>query len=128
LLNESGVKLFIYGIGTEKGAPIPVHGLYKRDQNGALVISRMSPELLRNLASETGGIYVKSIAGAGDTAELYDGGIKTMLGEGRKNVAKQKKWREIYQMPLLVALILIVYAQFKSAPHREIRAKSHRHD
>jgi len=62
-LRDAGVVVAAIGIGTERGAPIPMPaqpGTYKLDRDGSTVISRLHPETLRELASGTGGIYVEA--------------------------------------------------------------------
>ncbi len=50
---KEGVKTFIVGLGTEKGAPIPdARGDYKRDGDGNIVLSKANFEMMEALASK----------------------------------------------------------------------------
>lgn len=53
---KEGVKTFIVGLGTEKGAPIPdARGDYKRDSDGNIVLSKANFEMMKSLASKGNG-------------------------------------------------------------------------
>ncbi|MBX2902028.1 MAG: VWA domain-containing protein [Chitinophagales bacterium] len=50
---EEGIKTYILGIGTEKGAPIPAgNSDFKRDENGSIVLSKANFSMMKELASE----------------------------------------------------------------------------
>ncbi len=60
---EEGIKIFSIGVGSEKGGPIPLkrNGIimsYKKDQDGATVITKMNKKILAEVAKETNGTYV----------------------------------------------------------------------
>ena len=60
---EEGIKIFTIGVGTEKGGPIPLkrNGIvmsYKKDQNGATVITKLNTNTLSEIAKEANGTYV----------------------------------------------------------------------
>ncbi len=60
---QQGVTIFTVGIGTKKGAVIPIrkngslYG-YKKDKNGQTVITRLNDQILKKIAEVTGGKYI----------------------------------------------------------------------
>ncbi len=53
---KEGVKTFVVGLGTDKGAPIPdARGDYKRDADGNIVLSKANFEMMKNLAEKGNG-------------------------------------------------------------------------
>ena len=61
--NKLGLKIITIGLGTEKGGPIPLKEnghvkSFKRDQNDAVVITKLNQESLRAIAKNTKGGYV----------------------------------------------------------------------
>jgi Ca-activated chloride channel homolog len=59
-LTGSGMALAIMGIGTETGAPLPLpRGGFLKDDSGAIVMPSLEQGLLRQLASDTGGRYMR---------------------------------------------------------------------
>lgn len=57
---EQGIKIFTIGIGTPEGAPISINGEYISDENGEMVVSKLNEQMLREIASTTGGAYVRA--------------------------------------------------------------------
>lgn len=61
--NKNGMKIITIGVGTLKGGPIPIkeNGVvqsFKRDNNNEVVITKLNPESLKEIAKETKGGYV----------------------------------------------------------------------
>lgn len=63
-LKEDGVKTIVIGVGSALGEPIPLVDArgnvlgYKKTTNGQTVMSKMSPELLQQVAETTGGVFI----------------------------------------------------------------------
>lgn len=60
---ENGIKIITVGVGTKKGGPIPIkqNGItqsFKRDNQGEVVVTKMYPEQLKEIAEITKGGYV----------------------------------------------------------------------
>ena len=53
LAEEKKIALYIMGVGTVEGGPIPSLKGYKRDNQGIVVISKLRPDELQVLASKT---------------------------------------------------------------------------
>ena len=61
-LEQEAVVVHSIGIGTSKGAPIPLPAGdgpdYKQDENGQIVVSRLQEQTLREVAARTGGVFL----------------------------------------------------------------------
>lgn len=57
---EQGVKIFTIGIGTPEGAPIRIAGDFIRDEKGEMVVSKLNETMLEEIASMSGGAYVRA--------------------------------------------------------------------
>ncbi|CAM3814325.1 VWA domain-containing protein [Flavobacterium cucumis] len=61
---DKGVRILTIGVGTAKGALIPLKDdkgtivSYKKDQNGENVITKLYPEILQNIANKTKSKYI----------------------------------------------------------------------
>ena len=104
----AGVNILAIGIGTENGDYVPnadFPGNRMIDENGQPVISRLQPEVLRNLAEATNGKY--AAAGSGDDiASLVKNSIKDLDAfemEGRQ----REVTIEYYQWFLLPAIVFL---------------------
>jgi len=60
-ISELGIQVYIIGVGTEEGAPIPTPKGHKRDKLGNVIISKLQAAAIQQLAVDSGGIYVNSI-------------------------------------------------------------------
>ena len=63
IVQEMGITIFTVGLGTTKGAPIPIKKnevieSYKKNSDGDVVITKLVPELLQEIASSSSGIYI----------------------------------------------------------------------
>jgi Ca-activated chloride channel family protein len=64
LAKEKGIKILTIGVGTEVGGNIPIRGdnnviaEYKKDRNGEVVITKLNPEILQNIAKSTKATYI----------------------------------------------------------------------
>lgn len=57
---EAGIVIYTVGIGTPGGAPITIDGQVMKDDQGQIVVSKLSEETLQQIAVLTGGSYVRA--------------------------------------------------------------------
>lgn len=60
---EEGIKVFTIGVGSAKGGPIPIkrNGIvlrYKKDNSGEVVITKLNPDTLIEIAENGNGIFI----------------------------------------------------------------------
>jgi len=123
LATENDIKIYVIGMGTIEGAPIPTPQGYKKDGQGNVVISRLNEKILAELAEQTGGVYVTSIGSEKDTFEIYDSGIKSALEDSTIAGADAKRWNEYYQLPLFLALLLLIIESLSRTNLRTLKSK-----
>jgi Ca-activated chloride channel family protein len=112
---KAGVKVFVLGIGSDAGAPIPEkEGGFKKDASGGVVISKLDEKLLTFIAEKTGGVFTRSISGDGDLERIYNRGIKVSSEDKELTTTREKLWRERYQWFLLAAIFFVVAEFFIS--------------
>lgn len=107
-IKKYDIKIFVIGIGTAEGAPIPLDGGgYKTDQDGKVVITKLNEDALKSLALSTGGGYARSVTGDLDLEQIYFQGIKKSL----ENSELKTKQRRIpvyeFQKFILAALVML---------------------
>jgi Ca-activated chloride channel family protein len=113
--NESGIKIFTFGVGTELGAPIPIkrNGIvetYKKDLDGNTVITKKNPEILKTIAEVSNGEYYD-----GNDTELVLNFIQETLKEMDKKEFEAKKfvsYKDQFQVFLLIGFILLLLEVF----------------
>lgn len=112
---ELGIKIFILGVGTTAGAPINTPDGYKKDDKGTIIITKLNETVLKELAEDTGGIYVQSMTSEADTDLLYKMGIKKQLEDQAQKSTRAKRWNEYFQFPLAIALIIMLWSPLSHA-------------
>lgn len=65
IAKEKGIKIVTIGVGTPNGGTIPIKAdngavaEYKKDNEGNVVITKLNPEILQNIAQNTKGTYIE---------------------------------------------------------------------
>lgn len=105
---KEGVRIFAIGIGKKGGSLIPdAKGGFKKNDQGELIVTKVDEEILQKIALETGGIYVRSVAGNLDLEQIYLENIrKTMEKREFKGITRKIR-EERFQWFLLAALFLL---------------------
>ena len=85
MAKDKNVRIFSIGMGTEKGAMIPIKDnrgniiSYKKDQNGDNVITKMYPETLKSISDKTKSKYING----SNTKEVVEA-VKSQLDKIEK--------------------------------------------
>jgi len=84
-LEESGIKLFTFGVGTTKGSRIKTNYGFKTDRNGREVFTKLNAKDLKTLAIKTGGKYFEINDESNDIERLINAinGIEGELRDSR---------------------------------------------
>lgn len=58
---KQGVRVFVLGVGSPDGSPIPVEGTndFRRDKDGNVVVTRLNEQMCQEIARAGNGIYVR---------------------------------------------------------------------
>ncbi|MDA9552443.1 VWA domain-containing protein, partial [Flavobacteriaceae bacterium] len=88
---EEGIKIFTIGVGSLKGAPIPIkqNGIvlnYKKDRSGETVVTKLNEETLRAIAEEANGQYINGL----NTTEVVEA-IRDILNKMDKKEFEAKE-------------------------------------
>jgi len=104
-LEETGIKLFTFGVGTEKGSRIRTNYGFKTDNNGREVSTKLNSKDLKTLAIKTGGKYFEINEGSNDIERLINAinGIEGELKDSRVIDVSSNK----YYYFIALALVLI---------------------
>jgi Ca-activated chloride channel family protein len=110
-LLAEGYRVSVLGVGTAKGAPVPLgDGGFLKDTGGAILMPRLEPETLQALAAAGGGRFV--------VATLDDTDVDTLIPEPgafqgtkvKRQDLKADQWREEGPWLLLALLPLAALA------------------
>ena len=110
-LSDSGIIILSVGLGSTKGAPIPIKEnnivkSYKKDNKGEVVITKLNDELLKKIATQSSGKYIK-----GDNTSLVVDEIINELKEMDKKEFESKQFvsfKDQFQWFLGAGLLLFL--------------------
>ena len=106
-LRKAGVPLFVLGVGSEAGAPVPLPEGGFAEQDGVQVQSRMAVAAYRQWAQTSGGRFAEVSDGDADWIALHDRGIADVQGDPVSPEASAA-WNERYPWFLAPALALFM--------------------
>lgn len=131
---NDGLTIYTIGVGTAGGGKVPAYdrlkfspdspearagnqGPWVRSQYGAEVISRLDSQALRAIASVGGGSYFEFRPGENTFPNIRSKNISTLVERTRK--IKTRDYDEWFQIPLGIAMLLIVLEPLLSRPRRK---------
>jgi Ca-activated chloride channel family protein len=127
-LRERGGRVFVVGIGTEEGGPIPSRDdrgqvvAYRRDKKGQLTVSRLVPETLESLAKAGAGKFYRL---SDDERELDDFLNEVGVLRSQRDPESESKRRivreEQFQIPLALALVIFLVESLISRRNRSLK-------
>ena len=118
-LKESGVIIYTVGIGSPDGAPIfdPALNDFKKDEDGATVVSKLNEKDLQEIALKTGGQYLlfnNADEVSGKLSALLDNMEKKHIGgSGIKIYQSYFQWFLLFAFLLLLIEIIIPERKMK---------------
>ncbi|MEW5892596.1 MAG: VWA domain-containing protein [Pseudomonadota bacterium] len=113
-LKTAGIPLYVLGVGSAGGAPVPLPEGGYAEQDGVQVVSRMAATRYGELAQRTGGVFVPAVDGDADWASLYDHHL-ARLPAAPPPADAVRTWRELYAWCLAPALLLLLWLHLPRA-------------
>ena len=116
MAKDKNVRIFSIGMGTEKGAMIPIKDnrwniiSYKKDQNGDNVITKMYPETLKSISDKTKSKYING----SNTKEVVEA-VKSQLDKIEKTEFESQQIADFesqYQWFLALGFLLLLVDVF----------------
>lgn len=104
---KKGVNVFILGVGSEKGVPIPTgDGGYMTDNNGSTVMSVLNEKMCREIAQAGSGMYIH-VDNTSDAQRKLNNELEK-LQKGDSESVIYSEYNEQFQAFALLALLLLV--------------------
>ena len=111
LIIENNINLISIGVGQDSGSTIPIKingtvDSYKKDNNGEVVITKRNSEILKKIASSSGGEYID-----GNITEVTLESVKAKLDEIDKSefeTSQFVEYKQQFQIFILIALLFII--------------------
>jgi Ca-activated chloride channel family protein len=104
---KEGVNVFILGVGTTKGAPIPLQdGGYMEDNDGHTVLTKLNEQMCKDIASAGKGVYIH--VDNATTAEMQLDKALSRLQDGDFGTTSYTDYDEQYQTFVLLAVLMLI--------------------
>ena len=114
-LNQRNIRVITLGVGTEQGAVMPAEGGgFVKDERGAVVLSRLQPQTLRDLARLTNGAYANAAAWV-DLKALLDQTVERGK-QGGFTKRSEVRMQERYQWFLAAGLLFLAWSYWREFP------------
>ncbi len=106
---REGVRIYTVGVGSTKGAPIPLQKrggnvVYKKDDRGNVVMTRLNPAMLERIAGAGNGKYFHAGVKLHMT-HIYDEVMK--MEKKRFNESRMQMYKQQYHIFVLCALFFL---------------------
>ncbi len=110
-VTSASVAVYTIGVGSAEGVPLPqvdetgVRQGFRRDDDGAVITTRLNETALQDIAMQTGGRYYRIGPGAGGLSRLVE-----EIGRGGREVESREftRFEEQYQIFLAAAFLLLI--------------------
>lgn len=104
---KKGVNVFILGVGTSKGAPIPDgNGGYLKDNNGQIVLSALNEQMCQQVAKAGNGVYIH-VDNTSDAQEKLNKEL-SKLQSGISDTVVYSEYNEQFQIFGIILLLLLI--------------------
>lgn len=104
---KQGINVYILGVGTPKGSPIPLgSGEYMTDNNGNTVMTALNESMCRELAQAGKGRYIH-VDNTSDAERQLDDDI-SKLQKGETDAVVYSEYDEQFQAFGLLAILLLI--------------------
>ena len=114
-VKQRGIRVITLGVGTEAGSIVPgKDGGFVKDERGAVVMSKLNPTTLKQLASATGGAYAEA-SGWLDLPAL----LQQTVERGKQGALLERRsvrLGERFQWFLAPALLLLLWSYWHEFP------------
>ena len=104
---KKGINVFILGVGTSKGAPIPDgNGGYLKDNSGQIVLSALNEQMCQQVAKAGNGVYIH-VDNTSDAQEKLNKEL-SKLQSGISDTVVYSEYNEQFQIFGIILLLLLI--------------------
>ena len=104
---KKGISVFILGVGTSKGAPIPDgNGGYLKDNSGQTVLSALNEQMCQQVAKAGNGVYIH-VDNTSDAQEKLNKEL-SKLQSGISDTVVYSEYNEQFQIFGIILLLLLI--------------------
>ena len=105
---EKGMRVYVLGVGSPKGAPIPIPGTndFMTDNSGKTVMSALNEEMCKQIASAGGGVYIH--VDNNSNAQLQLNNELDKLAKKEMETTIYSEYDDQFQAVCIIVLLLLI--------------------
>jgi Ca-activated chloride channel family protein len=105
---EKGISVYILGVGSLEGAPIPAEASndYRRDKDGNVIVTKLNEEMGQNIAKAGNGAYIR-VDNTNNAQRLLEKEVDK-LAKADVTTEVYKDYDEQFQLVAWIVLLLLV--------------------
>lgn len=107
---DNQIRVIAVGVGNPEGELIPLQTAngkeYKKDKKGNPVLTKLNEKVLKDLAQQTGGVYIRYSSEQKTASDILD--QLDQLDKTTNKTLKLFKYKNRYQIVLIFALICLI--------------------
>ena len=102
---KKGIRVFVLGVGSPDGAPIPIEGTneYRKDNSGNVIVTRLNEQMCQEIAKEGKGIYVRV-----DNSNSAQKAINQEVNKMAKSDVESKVYTEFNEQFQAIAWVILL--------------------
>ena len=106
---EKGIKVYVLGVGSPQGAPIPMPGnsQYITDNTGNVVVSKLNESMCREIAAAGQGAYIY-VDNSSSAQEQLSGYVDKLAKKEMESAVYSEYDEQFQAVALLVLLVLVL--------------------
>ena len=106
---EKGIKVYVLGVGSPQGAPIPMPGSsqYITDNTGNVVVSKLNESMCREIAAAGQGAYIY-VDNSSSAQEQLSGYVDKLAKKEMESAVYSEYDEQFQAVALLVLLVLVL--------------------
>lgn len=121
--HDSGMNVFILGVGSANGAPIPTVDGYMKDNSGETVMTRLNEEMCQQVAQAGKGRYIH-VDNTSDAQRFLNNHL-AKLQQGESDVVIYSEYADQFQAVGIILILLLILEvcvlEIKNPKFRNIR-------
>lgn len=105
---KHGIRVFILGMGTKKGAPVRLHDGTFLQHDGEMIFTKLN-EHIATLATKTGGVYIEQTTSFEDIKTMF---LEMVRQDAKKELKSQEieRTKPLFYYPLGMAMLFLLLA------------------
>lgn len=112
LAHEKGMNVYILGVGSIEGAPIPIEGGndYRRDKENNVVVTKLNEQMAQAIAQAGGGAYIR-VDNTNNAQKLLESEVDK-LAKADVETEVYTEYNEQFEFVVWIAFVLLVIEIF----------------